>query len=113
NAVGTSDPSALSAAVFPCNGFLQCTPTMLPILGGGVGILALGILVAAFFLYRGRQKGHVIAVVDVIHTANIGHGSNLGLAFVQSPETRKLTGIVAERGRKADVRIRRLRHRRF
>jgi hypothetical protein len=111
--VGESDPSALSAAAFPCNGFLQCTPSLLPIIGGGIGVLVLGVLIAAFFLYRDRQRGHDVAVVDVIHTANIGHGSNLGLAFVHSPETRKVTGIVAERGRKADLRIRRLRHGRF
>jgi hypothetical protein len=113
NAVGDSEPSALSAAAFPCNGFLQCTPSMLPIIGGGIGALVLGILIAGFFLYRDRQRGHVVAVVDVLHTANIGHGSFLGIAFVHSPETRKVTGIVAERGRKADIRIRRLRHGRF
>jgi hypothetical protein len=113
NAVGSSPPSELSAAVLPCNGFLQCTPTMLPIVGGGIGILLLGVLIAAFFLYRDRQRGHVVAVVDVVHTANIGHGSSLGLAFVHSPETRKVTGVVADRGRKADVRIQRLRHGRF
>jgi hypothetical protein len=64
-------------------------------------------------LYRDRSRGYVVAVVDVVHTANLGHGSNLGIAFVRAPGSRAVTGIVAERGPKADMRIRNLRGGRF
>src|SRR6185295_9466548 len=62
-----------------------------------------------FFLFRGRTTGHVVAVVDVIHTANIGHGSSLGIGFERPAGTRTVTGIVADRGRGAEIRVRRLR----
>jgi hypothetical protein len=64
-------------------------------------------------LFRGRSQGHVIAVVDVVHTANIGHGSKLGIGFVLAPGTRRMTGIVADRGPHADIRVRQLRGGRF
>jgi hypothetical protein len=72
-----------------------------------------GILAALVALFRGRTRGYVVAVVDVVHTANIGHGSNLGIAFVRAPETRQVTGIAADPGRQADIRIRHLRGGRF
>jgi hypothetical protein len=50
----------------------------------------------------------VIAVADIVHTANIGHGRNLGIAFTRDA-SRRVTGIVADKGKDADVRIRRLR----
>jgi hypothetical protein len=113
NAIGVSDASPVSDAVRPCGSVLQCNPLFVPMLGG-LGLLLGGGLLAAFVaLYRGRSRGYVIAVVDVVHTANIGHGTNLGIAFVRDPATRRVTGIVAERGRRADVRIRQLRGGRF
>jgi hypothetical protein len=48
----------------------------------------------------------VVAVVDVIHTANLGHGSRLGISFVRSPGSRRVTGILADRGPNAEIRIR-------
>ena len=113
NAVGQSEASPASAAVKPCASFLDCNGLLLPVVGILGTILALGLLAVAIALFREGRRGYVLAVVDVVHTANIGHVSNLGVAFVHSPETRKVTGIVAERGRKADIRIRRLRHGRF
>jgi hypothetical protein len=47
-------------------------------------------------------------VVDVIHTANLGHGSRLGIGFVRDSGSNRVTGIVSERRRKADIRIRHL-----
>jgi hypothetical protein len=113
NAVGKSAPSPISNSARPCSGLFQCNPVVIPIVGGVGGLLLLALVAAFLYAIRGRQSGHVVAVVDVIHTANIGHGSTLGLAFVQSPETKRVTGIVAERGKKADVRIRRLGRDRF
>ncbi len=113
NAVGQSAASALSNSAFPCSGVFQCSPMVIPIVGAVGILLLLALLLAFVYAFRGRQSGHVVAVVDVIHTANIGHGSNLGIAFVQSPETKRVTGIVSERGKNADVQIRRLRGDRF
>ena len=109
NAIGTSDASPLSDMARPCGSTLECNTLLLPGLAA-IGLLMLaGILVALVALYRGRTTGYVVAVVDVVHTANIGHGSTLGIAFVRDPATKRVSGIVAEHGRTADVRIRRRR----
>jgi len=113
NAIGVSDPSTLSDSVRPCNSVLQCNAPLVPILGGLAALLLAGVVVALFALIRGRSPGYVVAVLDVVHTANIGHGSRLGIAIVRQPETRRITGIVADKGRNADIRIRRLRGGRF
>ncbi len=62
-----------------------------------------------FALYRGRTRGYVVAVVDVVYTANLGHGSKLGIRFIRDPATKAVTGIVADSGGQADFRIRNLR----
>jgi hypothetical protein len=113
NDVGISDPSVASDSVRPCGGLLDCNPTLLPIAGGLVGALVLGILVAILLLIRGRARGYVIAIVDVAHTANIGHGTVLGLSFTRAPGSRAVTGIVADRGPNAEIRIQRLRSGQF
>lgn len=113
NAVGVSDASPLSDAVRPCGSTLECSALLLPVIGGLGAVLLGGILLALIALFRGRTTGYVVAVADVVHSANIGHGSNLGIAFVRTPETRAVTGIVAERGKRADLHIRRLRGGRF
>jgi hypothetical protein len=108
NAAGLSDASPLSASVTPCGSFFECNPGAAPIVGI-LGFLALvGLLVALVALYRSRRGGYVVAVVDVVHIANLGHGSRLGIGFVRSPVTKRVTGIVADRGPNADVRIRQL-----
>jgi len=100
----------VSDSVRPCGGSgFDCNPLLLPALGALAAILTGGVLVALFFLFRGRTTGHVVAVVDVIHTANIGHGSSLGIGFERPAGTRTVTGIVADRGRGAEIRVRRLR----
>jgi hypothetical protein len=109
NATGVSDASPVSDAVKPCGSTLECNSVLLPVLGGIVLLMVFLILVALIALYRGRTQGYVVAVVDIVHTANIGHGSTLGIGFERDPETRAITGIVADRGRRADIRIRRLR----
>ena len=38
--------------------------------------------------------GTSIAVVDVIHSVNLGGGSRLGIDFVRDPDTRAVTGVV-------------------
>jgi hypothetical protein len=112
NVIGRSDASPLSDAVRPCGSLLECNPAFLPVLAIVGLLLAGGILAALFALFRGRTRGYVVAVVDVVHTANIGHGSSLGISFVRAPD-RRVTGIVADRGSRADVRIRHLRGGRF
>ena len=113
NAIGTSDASPLSDTVRPCGSTLECQSLLVPVAGGLAAVLLGGILVGLFYLYRTRTTGYVIAVADVVHSANIGHGANLGIAFVRAPDTRAVTGIVAESGKRADIRIRRLRGGKF
>jgi hypothetical protein len=113
NSAGMSDASALSDAIKPCGSAFQCNPILLPAVGGLALLLIIGILAALFALFASRPKGYVVAVVDIVHTANIGHGSSLGIAFVLAPGTREVTGIVADKGRHKDIRISRLRGGRF
>ena len=109
NAVGQSPASALSDPAKPCGGFLECNALLTPLIGILVVILAGGLLAAFVALYRERQHGYVVAVVDVVHVANLGRGSRLGIRFVRDPETKALREIVADRGRTADVHVRLLR----
>jgi hypothetical protein len=113
NAIGVSDPSPLSDAARPCGSILECNTALLPV----VGILALllvgGVLAAFITLFRNRTTGYVVAVLDVVHTANVGHGRTLGIALLRAPDTRAVTGIVADKGPKTDFRVRRLRDGRF
>jgi hypothetical protein len=113
SAGGQSEPSPVSDAVMPCGSPFQCTPVLVPVAGvvGLLVLVGLGLLVLAFV--RSRQRGYVVAVVDVVHTANLGHGSRLGIRFVKDPATRRLTGLIADRGAEADIKIRHLGRDRF
>ena len=113
NTIGMSEASPVSAAVRPCGSPLDCNPTLVPILAG-VGIaLAAALLLALVLLARSRRRGYVLAVVDVIHAANLGYGVKLGMGFVHAPGTRQVTGVVADPSKKADVRIRNVGRGRF
>jgi hypothetical protein len=106
NISGLGGASALSDVVRPCGSAIQCNPLLPPILAV-LGLLAiLGLLAVIFAVYRNRPTGYVVAVVDVVHTANLGHGRRLGIRFVRGPHGRYVTEIVADRSSKADLRIR-------
>jgi hypothetical protein len=109
NLIGTSAASPLSDAARPCGSIIECNSAMLPLFAGILGLLAVGIIAGLVLLARTRVTGYVIAVVDVVHTANIGHGSSLGISLTRADGTRSVTGVVADTGPNAEVRIRRLR----
>ena len=113
NVIGVSEASAVSDGVTPCGSLLECNGLVGPILGVLGVVLIGGLLAVIVALYRERRRGYVLAVVDVIHVVNLGHGSRFGIAFVRAPDTKQVTGIVADRGPKADIRIRQLRGDRF
>jgi hypothetical protein len=113
NTTGLSDASPVSDVVRPCGSALECNPILLPALAAIALLMAVAILGTLVAMYRGRTTGYVVAVVDIVHTANIGHGSTLGIAFERDQSTRRVTGIVADKTRRADIRIRRLRDGRF
>jgi hypothetical protein len=106
NVSGESDPSPVSDAFRPCSSILECNPILQPILLGLGGLLGLAILGALFLLYRGRARDYVVVVVDVVHTANLGHGNSFGVNL-------RPTGIDRVRRGKADVQLRYLGHERF
>jgi hypothetical protein len=108
-----SDPSLVSDAVRPCGSLLECNPGAAPVLGGLVAVASAGILGALFLLFRERRRGYVVAVVDVVHSANLGNRSRRGIGFVRSGPRGPVTGIVADSSRRAELRIRRLRGDRF
>ena len=103
-AAGRSEASPLSDAVTPCGSLIECTPVLGPILGIVGLLLVLGIIALIVLFLQARRRGYVLAVVDVVHTANLGSGSRLGIRYVKDPETRRLTGLVVDRGPDADVR---------
>jgi len=106
NAIGSSDASAVSDALRPCGSAIECTPAILPILIAVGAVLGLLLLVMVFVVYRGRPQDYVVAVVDVVHTRNLGHGSSFSIAV--KPE-----GIDKVRGGRSDVRIQYLGKERF
>ena len=93
--VGPAEPPAspISDALPPCGSALDCNPVMLPVLGGLAAVLLVAILVSLVVLVRGPSSGYVIAVVDVVYTANVGHGSNLGISFLREPGVRGVSGM--------------------
>jgi hypothetical protein len=87
---------------------IECNPIVAPVLGV-VGLLLFALL--AFVLvgfYRDRTRGYVVAVVDVVHTANLGYGSKLGMTFVRDQPNADVSGVASDRSRKADIKIRHL-----
>jgi hypothetical protein len=106
NAAGLSDPSVASDAVRPCGSLLECNPMVPPALALLGFLAAGGILAALFMLYRERTRGYVVVVVDSVHTANLGNKSRLGIGFVRTGSRGPVTGIVPDRSRRAEVRIR-------
>ena len=105
NVVGVSDASPLSNFVRPCSGLLDCNPLALPIVSGTLALLVLGIVLALYGIYRERSQGYVLAVLDNVHSANLGRGSRLGIEVVRRPGSREPTEIVANRRGNADIRI--------
>jgi hypothetical protein len=106
NSAGVSDPSEVSDVIRPCGSIMDCNPVVAPVLGV-LGFVLFGALLALLVgFYRDRTRGYVVAVVDVVHTANLGYGSRLGIGFVRAQPRGAITGIVSDRSRKADLRIR-------
>ena len=108
NAVGRSEASPNSDAVRPCGSTLDCNPVLAPVLGILAVAMMGGVILALVALVRTRRRGYVLAVVDVVHTANLGYGSKLGIGFVHDPGTKAVTDVVADPSPTADVRIRNL-----
>jgi hypothetical protein len=69
-------------------------------------VLFAGLLALLVSLYRDRTRGYVVAVVDTVHTANLGYGSRLGIRFLRAHPRGTVTGIVSDRSRSTDLRIR-------
>ena len=101
-----SDPSAASDAFKPCGSTFECNPILAPILGVLGALLIGGLLATVFALYRNRPRGYVVAVVDVVHTVNLGHGSTLGIAFIRDPQGGRVIGIEADGSPSAEIRVR-------
>jgi hypothetical protein len=106
NASGESDASPMSDAFRPCSSMLECNPILQPILMVLGAVLGLALVIGVILLYRGRRRDYVVAVVDVVHTANLGHGSVFNVNL-------KSAGIERIRRGKADVQLRYLGHERF
>jgi hypothetical protein len=106
NSAGVSDPSEVSDVVRPCGSIMDCNPIVTPVLGVLGVVLFGGLLILLVSLYRDRTRGYVVAVVDVVHTGNLGYGSRLGIRFVRAAPGGAITGIASDRGRNADFKIR-------
>jgi hypothetical protein len=114
NGAGLSEASPLSDPAMPCGSFLECNSLVQPLLAVLALVAAVGLLAVFFALNRERsRRGYVVAVVDVVHSVNLGHGSRLGIQFTRDPHDKRLIGIAADRGARPEVRIRPLRGDRF
>jgi hypothetical protein len=114
NVRGLSEASPLSDAVMPCGSFLECNSLVQPLLVILGSLLAVGLIATFVALNRERkQRGYVVAVIDVVHSDNLGNCSRLGIRFERGPDGRTLSGVIADPSRKAEVRIRHLRGDRF
>jgi hypothetical protein len=114
NATGLSEASPMSDAVMPCGSVLDCNSLLQPLLAVLGVVLAGGLLIMFVALYRERsRRGYVVAVVDVVYSANLGHGSRVGFEFVRDPISKRVIAIYPDRGKKPDVRVRILRGDRF
>lgn len=113
NTTGTGELSPFSAAVRPCSNFVDCNGLSLPLIGGITAIILGAIGLGLMGLARTRTGGYVVAIVDNVHSANLGGGVDIGLALVGGPYARQLDAIAAAKPKKADVRIHRLRGNRF
>src|SRR4029077_5400984 len=85
NDSGIGAPSELSNSVTPCDGVLECSGLVLPVAGGLGAVIAIALLLGFFVLGRNRTGNYVVAVVDTVHSANLGGGSDLGLALLGGP----------------------------
>ena len=113
NAIGTSDASPISDAVRPCGSSIDCNPILAPVLGVLGIALAIGLILVFLGLVRSRRRGYVLAVVDVFYTANLGYGSRVGMGFIRDPDTKRVTEVVADKGKTAEIRIHRMSGGRF
>jgi hypothetical protein len=113
NAIGQSDASPLSDTIRPCGSSFDCNPVLLPAVGVLGVALVLGLILVFLALGRTRRRGYVLAVVDVVHTANLGYGSKVGMGFVRDPESKRVTDVVSEKGKAAEIRIRHMSGGRF
>jgi hypothetical protein len=85
---------------------MECNPVAAPLLVIVGAVLLGGLLALLVGLYRDRTRGYVVAVVDVVYTTNLGYGSRLGIRFLRAHPRGTVTGIVSDRSRNADLRIR-------
>jgi len=105
NAVGQSDASPVSDTVRPCGSSFDCNPVLAPAIGVLGIALVVGLVLVLLSLLRARRRGYVLAVVDVVHTANLGYGSRIGMGFVRDPDSKRVTDVVADKGKTAEIRI--------
>jgi hypothetical protein len=110
---GQSEASPLSDAVRACSNVLECNGLTLPVVAAIGGILVGALLLALYFLFRGRGGGYVVAVVDTVHSANLGGGSEHRIGVEWAPGGRRVERVVNAKGGKADFRVRKLRGDRF
>jgi len=113
NTIGTSDASPISDAVRPCGSSFDCNPILAPALGVLGIALVVGLVLVGLALLRSRRRGYVLAVVDVVYTANLGYGSRVGMEFVRDPASKRVTEVVADKTKTAEIRIHRMSGGRF
>ncbi len=113
NSIGTSQASPISDAVRPCGSSFDCNPILVPAVGVLGIALVVGVILAILAVLRSRRRGYVLAVIDVVYTANLGYGSKLGMAFVRDPDTKRVTDVVADKAKTAEIHIHRISGGRF
>ena len=111
NDSGVSEASPLSDVITPCGSFIECSGVSTQLVIALTVAILVALLLGLYMLARSRTGGYTVAVVDVVHTANLGGGSKLGIRFEK--RGRYVDGIIAAKGAKADIRVQKIRGDRY
>jgi hypothetical protein len=108
NKAGESKPSEQSDSVKPCSGLLGCNPWVLPLL---ILLLIAAVIAAAllaWYLWRQRTRGYVVATIDAHPPVNLNRGPQTGLSFVSTTADGGINGAQRDIQPSANVAIQNL-----
>jgi hypothetical protein len=108
NKAGESKPSEQSDSVKPCSGLLGCNPWVLPLLILLVIAAVIAAALLAWYLWRQRTRGYVVATIDAHPPVNLNRGPQTGLSFVSTTADGGINGAQRDIQPSANVAIQNL-----
>jgi len=93
NGVGPGAWSEPSSAFTPCSGLFGCNPWLIPLLLLLLLLLLLAAAALAFWAWRQRTRGYVVASVAGFPQVNLLRGPKTGMSFVSSANPEEVDGL--------------------